>query len=269
MDFITKLGENRDEVIAIPFHGWLKNPAELMLRYILGKSGKGYEFMMKYPFIKTLVKTADRPRIFRLTSLFSLRSFLTNMYNSAKGIDPKDIETDYCEITSHMDPKEGSLTQMEIGLLNMLKEDFVKKVYIYSPWFSDETKDYIVHFFPEEYLGKIFLVEDNLRGVIENLSDATTIFAESSDELMEILQCHEDHDPKLAGKFFIISSMPSLTPETSAMIAMGKDPDDIKYKYLFQGYMESLPTRFGSAAQFGRLRMVHLDHTKRPPIDNS
>ena len=83
MDFITKLGENRDEIIAIPFHGWLKNPAELMLRYILGKSGRGYEFMTKYPFLKSLVKTVDRPRIFRLTSLFSLRSFLTNMYNSA------------------------------------------------------------------------------------------------------------------------------------------------------------------------------------------
>ena len=265
MDFITKLGENRDEVIAIPFHGWLKNTAELMLRYILGKSGRGYEFMTKYPFLKSLVKTVDRPRIFRLTSLFSLRSFLTNMYNSAKGVDPKDIEVDYCEITSHMDPKEGSLTQMELGLMNLLKENCVKKVYIYTPWFSDETRDYIINVF-DGYLDKIFLVENNLKGIIETMPDVTTIFAESSDELMETLQAHEDHDPKLAGKFFIISSMPSLTTETSAMIAMGKDPDEIRYKYQFQEYMESLPTRFGSAAQFARLRMVKLTD-KRPPID--
>lgn len=267
MDIAANFGSNRDEVIAIPFHGWLKNPAELMLRYILSKSGKGYEFMMKYPFIRTLVKSSDRGRIFRLTSLYSLRSFLTYMYNSAKGVDPKDIETDYCEITSHMDPRVGSPTQMEAGLMELLSQDFVKKVYIYSPWFSDVTKDYIVSLY-QDNLNKIYLVENNLKGIVETMPDVTTIFAESSDELMETLQSHEDHDPSLAGKFFIISAMPSLTMDTRAMLAMGKDPDEIKEKYEFQDYMESLPTRFGSAAQFAKLKML-APRVERPPIDDN
>lgn len=263
MQLLSKIGENRDEVIAIPFHGWLKNPTEMMLRYILMRSGKGYEFMCKYPFVRDIVKTSDRGRIFRLTSLYSLRSFLTYMYNSAKGVDPKVIEADYCEITSHMDPQDGSLTQMEIGLGNLLKEDFVKKVYIYSPWFSDETKDYIVKFF-DGFLDKIFLVENNLKGVIETMPDVTTFFAESSDELMETLQSHQDHDPKLKGKYFIISAMPSLKPEAMAMLALGKDPDEIKNKYNYQDYMQSLQSRFGAAATFAKLKMVELD--RKPDV---
>lgn len=259
MDLLSKIGDNRDEVIAIPFHGWLKNPVEMMMRYILMRSGKGYEFICKYPFVRDLIKTSDRGRIFRLTSLYSLRSFLTDMYNSAKGVDPKIIENDYVEITSNMHPRDGSLTQMEIGLGNMLKADFVKKVYIYSPWFSDETKDYIVKFY-DGNLNKIYLVENNLKGMIETMPDVTTFFAESSDELMEILQSHEDHDPKLAGKFFVISAMPSLAPEAAVMLALGKEPEEIKTKYKFQDYMQSLPNRFGSAANFAKLKMVEISN---------
>ena len=78
MDFLAHIEENRNEVIAIPFNGWIKNIGEMMVKYILS-TGKIYEWNNKYPFIKDITMMLDQRRLFNTTSFYTSLSFLNAM----------------------------------------------------------------------------------------------------------------------------------------------------------------------------------------------
>lgn len=247
--------DNRNEVIAIPFHAWLKNPVELMVRSNM-RSPKYKEYLQKYPYFEMFTKFADDLKaLFTVTSLYTLESAFEAMKLTANTKDTKEIEFDYIEMSSNMDPNLGSVTQMELALDEMLSEDFIKKVYIYTPWISDMTRNYIEKTYPK-YMKKIYFADMDFRMVMEHLTDATTIFVPSGDELMADLQNREDGDPRVKDIYFVTNCNTSFTPESLNYFIKGGPITPESVKLLYSDYFDTLPERFGAMNVYRQLKQV-------------
>lgn len=255
MNFLSPIGKNRDEVIAIPFNGWIKNVGEMMIKSIMS-TGKIYEWYSKYPFIKEITMDLEATRLFNMTSFYTALSFLDTMYKSNRKIQKADLERDYSEIMSYLNPKSASITQMEIIIVRLLEEDFVKKLYIYSPWFNPEIKDYIINNLITKNRDKVFLIEGRVRDIFRLYPDVTTLFVDEVEDLMDLIQSYPEHDKGLYEKFFVISANPSVTTEAKRLILSGKDENEISNKYKYEDYMKTLQSRFNCEATYMQLKML-------------
>lgn len=252
MDFLAHIGDNRNEVIAIPFNGWIKNIGEMMIKYILS-TGKIYEWYAKYPFIKDITPVLEHRKLFNMTSFYTSLSFLNAMYESNNNIPKQDLQRDFSEIMSFLNPNTASITQMEIIIIRLLEEDFVQKMYIYSPWFSKEIREYIDKLITKNR-HKVYLVEDDVVGTFKSHSDITTMFVDEVENLMDLIQSYPDHDRNMMNKFFVISANPSLTTEAKKSLVVNGECDTQMYKY--GDYMKTLKNRFNSDATYLQLKMV-------------
>lgn len=259
MNFLNPIGQTRNEIIAIPFNGWIKNIGEMMIKTIMA-TGKMYEWGNKYPFVRDLVQDLDPSRLFSLTSFYTSLSFLDAMYKSNKTVSKEDLEKDYSEIMSYLNPKTASPTQMEIIIIRLLEEDFVKKLYIYSPWFSPEVKDYILNTLVTKNRDKVYLIEGRVRDIYQSHTDITTLFVDEVDDLMDLIQSYPDHDKNLYEKFFVISANPSVTTEAKRLMLSGKDENEISQKYRYEDYMKTLPSRFNCEASYMQLKMMAVNN---------
>ena len=77
MDLFSRIEENRDENIAIPFFGWLKNPVEMMMDYVI-RGDKMYYWVRRYGIIKELISYKDKSGLTDMTFKRSKESFLMN-----------------------------------------------------------------------------------------------------------------------------------------------------------------------------------------------
>lgn len=255
MDILSHIGENRNETIAIPFFGWIKNPVEMMINYVM-ESGNAYEWGEKYPVIRSMVSLGnDKLRLFHVSSIFSIKNFLDKMCESEDKLDKRDIEKDFTELISNVDPKFACPTAMEAIMQRLLSENFVNSVYIYAPWFSDKTKEYIKLLFKNN-LNKIYLSECGLKGIIESTNNASTLFVENVDDLMDIIQATPDNDPSLQSKWFVVSALPSLESKIKDNFLTGHVPENFKPAFMYQDYLNTMPTRFNSKVDFMQLKAV-------------
>ena len=248
MDFLAHIEENRNEVIAIPFNGWIKNIGEMMVKYILS-TGKIYEWNNKYPFIKDITMMLEQRRLFNTTSFYTSLSFLNAMYESNRNVPRTELQADYSEMMSYLNPKSAAITNMEIIIIRLLEEAFVKKIYIYSPWFSPEIRDYINRIITKNK-DKVYLIESDLIGTFKNNPDITTMFVDEVEDLMRLIQMYPDHANELNGKFFVISANPSITKSAKEALAKNIEIDKIKDMYKYQDYMKTLKNRFNSDAVY-------------------
>ena len=255
MNFLSPIDKNRDEVIAIPFNGWIKNIGEMMVKSIMS-TGKIYEWYNKYPFIKDLTMNLEAARLFNTTSFYTALSFLDAMHKSNKNIEKADLEKDYSEIMSYLNPKSAAVTQMEIIIIRLLEEGFLKKMYIYSPWISPEVRDYVSNTLITKNRDKVYLIEGRVRDIFRSYPDITTLFVDEVDDLMDLIQSYPDHDKEMYEKFFVISANPSVTTEAKRLILSGKDENEIPNKYRYEEYMKTLPSRFNSEATYMQLKMM-------------
>lgn len=254
MDFLAHIEENRNEVLAIPFNGWLKNIGEMMVKFIFS-TGKIYEWTRKYPFIKDITMTLEQQKLFNITSFYTSLSFLNEMYKSNHNVSKEELQKDYSEMMSYLNPNSAAITNMEIILIRLLEEGFVKKVYIYSPWFSPEIKEYLNRVIIKNR-DKVVLIENDIIGTFKSYPDITTLFVDEVEDLMRLIQSYPDNDMAMRNKFFVISANPSLTKEAKELNVRNGRLEDAKEIYKYQGYMQSLRSRFNSDAVYLQLKMM-------------
>ena len=268
MDLFAKIEENRNEKIAIPFFGWLKNPVEMMIDYIL-RGEKLYYWVRRYGIIKELVSCGDRYRLWAQGSMYTVKSFIGKMLETADpNIDKRDVEKDFTELIGSVDPSTSMLTMPEVLLTRLISEEFVRGIYIYAPWFSDNVKNYLMRFFRES--SKIYLVETDLKGMINREEKMTTIFVEDVDELMGIIQSYPENTEVFKGIQFNISANPSLQPDVKELVSatnsnLGRLKDK-KEIFMYEEYMKTLFRRLGCNASFMQVKCV--TNTKVEPDEN-
>lgn len=257
MDLFAKIEENRDEKIAIPFFGWIKNPVEMMVGFIL-KSDRIFVMAKKYGIINKLLSCEDKNRLWVLGSMYTVKSFIAEMIKTASSpMDKRDVEKDFVDLIGNVDPSTALVTLTEALITRLTSEEFVKGIYIYAPWFSDTVKDYIKKTFMNK--SKIYLVETDLKGIIEREEKMTTIFVENVDELMDIIQSYPENTQIFKGIQFNISANPSLKPDVRELLMSGGSLDRLKDKkevFMYEEYMKTLIGRLGCDATFMQFKFL-------------
>ena len=188
----------------------------MMMDYVI-RGDKMYYWVRRYGIIKELISYKDKYRIWAHGSMYTVKSFIGKMLETADpNIDKRDVEKDFTELIGSVDPSTALITMPELLLNRLISEDFVKRIYIYAPWFSDNVKTYLMRYYRES--PKIYLLETDLKGMIEYKDKMTTIFVENVDELMDIIQSYPENTQVFKGMQFNISANPSLQPDVREML---------------------------------------------------
>ena len=261
MDIFNHIGENRAEIIAVPFYGWIRNPVESMILYAM-RSGKYSYWANRYEIFRAL-PTNDPTRLFNITMQYTTDSFFKAMVNCGKvnKIEKVDVEKDFNELIMLSDPKYASVTIMDIVLNRLLGEPFLKKLYIYAPVMTNAIKRVIMDMFPT-HNDIIFVIDATIREAIEYKEDAfTTIMVEDTDMFMDVLQSYSKEERKkyMGGKYFILPAKSSLTDTAKQMVqSMGILPDD---PYRYKEFINANLGEVGSYADFLQLKMIKWRET--------
>lgn len=256
MDIFNHIGENRDEIIAVPFYGWIRNPVETMVRYAMS-SGRYSYWAGRYEIFKQL-PINDPFRLFNITMQYTIDSFFKAMMNCGKvnNIEKADIEKDFNELIMLSDPSHSSVTIMDVVLNRLLNEPFLKKIYIYAPVITDAMKNVIMKIFPT-HNDIIFVIDATIREAIEYKEDTlTTIMVEDTDMFMDVLQSYSKEERKqyMGNKYFILPAKSSLTNTAKQMVqAMGILPED---PYRYKDFINANLGEVGSYADFLQLKMI-------------
>jgi hypothetical protein len=258
MDIFDHIGETRDEVMAVPFYGWIRNPVECMIRYAM-IGGKYSKWMQKYDIFK-IMPVNDPIQLFNITMQYTIDSFFKAMVKcgTANNIEKPEIEKDFNELIMLSDPKYASITVMDVVFNKLLTEPFMKKLYIYSPVMSDSIKKTIMNIFPA-YNDKIFLIEGSIRNIIEYNEDTfTTIFIEDTDLFMNVLQSYDKEEMKkyMSKKYFILPAKSSLTDSAKQIVqTMHVLPETNQFKY--KDFINGNLGEVGSYADFLQLKIIN------------
>lgn len=263
MDLFTHIGENRDEIIAIPFYGWVRNPVETMIRLLM-HTGKFSIWCNKYQILR-IMPTNDPERLFTLTMQYTINSFYETLLECGKlqGLEKNDVEKDFNEMIMRADPKLSCKTVMDIMLSRLITEDFVKQLHIYVPAMTKNVKDAILDIFT---IGtdSIFLAEADLRKIIECQNPKfTTIFVEDTDMFMDIIQSYSPEDKKkyMSNTYYILPAKSSLTERAKRMSQdIGMLADSTPFKY--QEFIKASLGEVGSYADFLQLKMLTINTQK-------
>lgn len=257
MDIFNHIGDTRDEIMAVPFYGWIRNPVETMIRYAMS-TGKYSRWISKYDIFKQM-PIDDSERLFDVTMQYTTDSFFKAMVNCGKAnnIEKAEVEKDFNELIMLSDPAFAMQTVMDVVYNRLLRESFLKKLYIYSPVMSANIKKVILDIFPS-YNDKIFLTDGTIREMIEYKEDKfTTIFVEDTDMFMDVLQSYSKEERKkyMGGKYFILPAKSSLTTTAKQMVqAMGVLPEENQYRY--KDFISANLGEVGSYADFLQLKMI-------------
>lgn len=235
-DFNYPIMDNRDEVMLIKTYGGLKNISEVifytMIVTIGGSHGLWEE---RYPGIRDVRALKEPKTIYDFTSHYNLERFMIFLRNPKPELPLQEIYNDIAELMGKINPKAGSMNSLELGIYNLIDQDFVKKLYVCD--LGGRTKQY------NEYISqlfkgheqKVFMVEDHLKNVIDQYPDITTIFADNVDEVMEYMEYCEGagETAKLENKQFYIMAAPSYGKTENGDLVL-----------MYSDYFEDCPKRF-------------------------
>jgi hypothetical protein len=257
MDLFNHIGETRNEIMAVPFYGWIRNPVESMIKYAM-RSGYYSKWENKYTIFRKLHIEDDPQRLFGATMQYTIDSFFKAMMNSkADNVEKADVEKDCNELIMLSDPKYASPTVMDLVFNRLLEEDFLQKLYIYSPVMTNAIKKVILDIFPL-HNDKIFLTDGTIQEMVEYKEDTfTTIMVEDTDLFMNVLQLYnkEDRRKYMGNKYFILPAKSSLTESAKQIVqTIGILPEENQFKY--KDFINATLGEVGSYADFLQLKTV-------------
>lgn len=236
-DFYKPIMENRNEVMAIRFHGTIKNVCEEMVAMIALTNTE--KWLSKYPRLHEILDLKDERILFEYTAKYTAENFLSAMA-TGKPVPKKEIMDDTAKLMGIIDPKLVSFTTLEVGLPQIASYDFCKKVYLFDKCINPATKDYIEKnygFFAD----KLFMGEGTLKELIEADPEITTIITNDVEEVMEVMELYEGEKTteKLKDKQFFIEFLPSI--DESIKPQPGK-----LFTVKYEEYLNSSKVRFGA-----------------------
>lgn len=254
VDFASPIIDNRQEVIAVKFGGALKNVCEMMFYSAMANDPQ--KWIKKYPGLDHLRKcNTIVERFCRLTYLTE-ETFLQKMRSPLSPLPIDEIHMDNAILRGElMNPMLSSITTLEIGLHNILRHSFCKKLIIFDGAFNTLTKNY----FCEEYtshLNKMCTMEGSLIDVIETDPSITTIFIDDVEVAMQAIEYYEAEKPELLKeKAFFIASNCSLD-----LSKMDGNSAESKRVHKYQDFLDTLPQRFGAQVSWFNLGMVNTSN---------
>ena len=262
-NFARPINENtRDEFILVKYTGCIKNVGEML--YNATKSqGNGSYWMDKYPMLNELVGKSDE-EAFNLLAPFTgpdFFKFLLASPNIFSVTDTPIVMRDYSNLRSLSNPYKASITNMELSLRNIASYNFCKEIYIYDVGFTDASKSYLRELF-DNAKNKISLISSDIRTIILNKPEITTIITDDNNEVCDLIQSIDEEKRKetFNKKQFLISALPNI-----------KNQENKNDRYIHQDFLTNVIPRYGCYAEWWQLKFVdrHIDDNKEVRFKNS
>jgi hypothetical protein len=257
LEIFDHIGENRNEKLAIPFYGWIRNPVETMVRYLM-RTSEYSSWCNKYDILK-LMPLNDPMRLFSVTMQYTINSFFEVLVECGKAhnIPKEDVQVDFNKMMVLSDPKLSCTTSMDLIINKLLSESFIEMVCIYVPVVTDQVQQVIVDTFTYK-TDIIFVTETDLRQIIESKNPKfTTVFVEDLDRFMDILQSYSAEEKKeyMSDTYYVLPAKSSLTEKAKKLSSsMGALPDTDIYKY--KDFINAHLAEVNSYADFLQLKAL-------------
>lgn len=230
VDFGAPIDEKdeRNEVIAVKLGGGIKNVAEMMFYSM--RFNNYDKWKKKYPGLEALDQLSSEERFIRCT-YYTEENFLRAMRAPLEPLRVDEIAIDTGVVRGELfDIWLCHLTAMEIGLHNILKHSFCKKLYIFDAVFTENTKEYLYKEY-QRFKSSIALASGTLIDIVESLPEITTIIMDDIEEIVKMVEYEEVKNPELLkGKAFWIASNCSI--DTNA-----KKDDNINLAHKYDDFM--------------------------------
>lgn len=258
-------GDNRDEYILVKYTGCIKNVGELLYKAARIQSNFKSYWLDKYPKFCEL-DGKSHEEVFNYLAPFTGPEFLKYMCVSQRNFGMYTIEEsmqDYARLRSLMNPFLSSVTNMELTLRNIASYDFCKKIYIHDVAFSDLSKKFLQGVFTKNP-SKISLLEYDMKTILEEKPEITTIISDSAGEVCEFLQVHDQDKEILEKKQFMISSLPNVN--------MSSINNEGKITYKYEKFLSEAFDRFKCGVQWWQLKYetsfehIYYPHNKYEEI---
>lgn len=197
IDYLYPLTDDksRDEYILIEFKNILRNYNEVVINKMLTNIDKWKD---KYPLLDKLIEQ-DYDTVYHLVSYSGIKEVLFNASKHNLSID--EIDKDIAELSETNIVEMSTRLQFQSALVQILDKKFVKQVYIQCDHVTEEIREFIrkeyIIFIPD----KLHLLEGNITECYFEHPELTTIFLDSADNLLKILQ----KNTSVSGKGFILS----------------------------------------------------------------
>lgn len=227
-DLLRPIGtDNRDETILVEFHRCLKN-TNMSILHNLAAAAKTEPFLpMLFPALNDFVKMSKDVR-YAMSSMYNRHwEFLRMMLKDTDQRLPKELLEQYAE--TYLYPLHLNYlhtTRLEVVLHQLSLQNFVKRIYVTAPKFTDEMKSYLVSLFGADIVDdKITCVENDPKEVLLEDKSVTTAFLSNSDDVLEIAK----HDLDcLRGKYIVVvegygNLLPVKDSQMSHFIHVGDD----------------------------------------------
>ena len=253
IDFAAPIDDNRPEVIAIKFGGGMKNVCEMM--FYAAMSHDKQKWIYKYPGLQHIESKSVVERFCMMTYMTE-DTFLMKMRAPLSPLSKDEINLDTIKLRAeYMNPVLSSITTMEIGLHNILRHSFCKKLIIFDGAFNTITTNYFCEEY-SNYLPKIKTMTGSLIEIIEAEPAITTIIIDDVEVAMQAIEYYEATKPELLkSKAFFIASNCSLDDSTLSKV----DENVATRKHKYQDYLDTLPQRVGAQVFWFNLGMVNTE----------
>lgn len=201
-DILRPLHEdNRDEYILVEFHRTLKNTNMSLLRNLFVRADEDPEILNLLPNLAQYATMSTDERYDATVQFNRPRDLIFNLSG-------EKLSEELCEsyANAFMEPYKFEYlhnTRMELILHNLLKSNFVKKVYVFADKFTNEMKQYFaLNFMGQGVDTRVVALEGDLEDCLLTMQEITTVFISNFSDLDQIYKSHPD---AIKGKFIIIS----------------------------------------------------------------
>lgn len=213
-------------------------------------------------FVELVGKTDEE--IFNLLAPFTGTDFFKFLLSSPNiycVTDTPIVMKDYSSLRALSNPYKASITNMELSLRNIASYHFCNSIYIYDVGFSEASKNYLQELF-DNARNKVRLISSDLRTIILNKPEITTIITDDDNEVCDLIQSVDEEKRKetFDKKQFLISALPNI-----------KNPEDKNDLYLYQDFLKNIAPRYGCYTEWWQLKFVdkHLNNEKEVRFKNS
>lgn len=197
IDYLYPLTDDksRDEYILIEFKDIIRNYNEVVINKMLTNINDWKE---KYPSLVKLI-VLDYDTVYHLVTYRGIKDVLSNA--SEHKIPSDEIDKDINELSKNDIMNMSTRLHFQSALVQILSRSFVKKVYIQCEHVTDEIKDFIRKEYAIFIPDKLHLLEGEITECYFEHPELTSIFLDSADNLLKILQ----KDSSVNGKSFILN----------------------------------------------------------------
>lgn len=192
---------SRDEILLVPFEGFIKNSSEGILRTMLRDID---DWVLKYPEIRDY-EGIPMEDLYENVMLLQPSEMLFFLANGERKIE--DVEMDLIQLQKDTILSNSKITSFEYALYQLLETSIVKKCYIFKNGiFYDNEISYIEDRYEKNY-SKIQLLDGMPFHTAFHKVNPTTIFLYDPSFVFDYVKNNVSDDDANAKMFIILNSL--------------------------------------------------------------